>query len=46
MTRPAVIASIEAPMGIPCHGGDLHLPVGPGLGIELDTAAVTAFTRR
>lgn len=27
-------------------GGDLHLPVGPGLGVELDPAAVAAFTRR
>lgn len=27
-------------------GGDLHLPDGPGLGIELDPAAVAAFTRR
>ncbi|GHH42389.1 muconate/chloromuconate family cycloisomerase [Lentzea cavernae] len=26
--------------------GDLHLPTGPGLGIELDPAAVAAFTRR
>ncbi|WP_231114994.1 enolase C-terminal domain-like protein [Lentzea aerocolonigenes] len=27
-------------------GGDLHLPDGPGLGIEPDPAAVAAFTRR
>ncbi|GGU23902.1 enolase C-terminal domain-like protein [Lentzea flava] len=29
-----------------CAGGNLHLPDGPGLGIELDPAAVAAFTRR
>jgi len=27
-------------------GGELHLPEGPGLGIELDPAAVARFTRR
>lgn len=26
-------------------GGALHLPDGPGLGIELDPAAVRRFTR-
>ncbi|MDT7661667.1 MAG: muconate cycloisomerase [Pseudonocardiales bacterium] len=25
--------------------GSLHLPTGPGLGVELDPAAVRAFTR-
>ncbi|MDX8051568.1 hypothetical protein SK571_19445 [Lentzea sp. BCCO 10_0798] len=43
---PAAIASIAAAAGIHCHGGNLHLPVGLGPGIELDPAAVTALTRR
>ncbi|GGN09000.1 hypothetical protein GCM10011609_55930 [Lentzea pudingi] len=38
----------EEPPATPLRhdGGDLHPPVGPGPGIELDPAAVAAFTRR
>jgi len=28
-----------------CVDGSLHLPDGPGLGVELDPAAVRALTR-